>query len=147
MKFSRPSDASFYPCQKVTDMPYPNPKKGIGFRHAFAGLVYICRTQRNIKIHTVATIMAVALAFWLKITLIEWMILALTISAVWITECVNTAVEAAFDLSSPEYHALAKVGKDSAAAAVLISAAVSVIIGLILFAARLLDAVRGLFNG
>jgi len=124
-------------------MPFPNPKKGIGFRHAFAGLYYIFSTQRNIRIHALATVLAVIVALWLKISTIEWAILVLTISSVWLSECLNTAIEAVVDLASPEFHELAKVGKDASAAAVLVSAFASILIGIILFAPKII-AILGL---
>ena len=119
-------------------MPFPNPKKGIGFRHAFAGLYYIFSTQRNIRIHALATALAVIVAFWLKISTIDWAVLVLTISAVWLSECLNTAIEAVFDLASPDFHELARVGKDASAAAVLVSAFASILIGIIIFGPKII---------
>ena len=102
------------------------------FRHAFAGLRYVLRTQKNAWIHTVATILVLVFALWLNINPQGCAILILTIGTVWTAEFVNTALEAVVDLASPQNHPLAKVGKDVGAAAVLIAAMSSVIIGLII---------------
>jgi len=51
---------------------------------------------------------------------------------VWTAEFLNTALEAVVDLASPESNHLAKVGKDVGAAAVLIAASSSAIIGLLI---------------
>ena len=52
-------------------------------------------------------------------------------------ETMNTALEAAVDLASPEIHPLAKAAKDCAAGAALIAACMSVVVGLIVFATAL----------
>jgi diacylglycerol kinase len=102
------------------------------FGHAFAGLRYVLRTQKNAHIHTLATILVICLAFWLQTPPSEFAILILTIGTVWTAEFVNTSLEAVVDLASPERHPLAKVGKDVGAAAVLIAAISSAIIGIII---------------
>jgi diacylglycerol kinase (ATP) len=104
----------------------------ISFKHAFAGLEYVLKTQKNAWIHTVATIIVVLLAIWLKIPAAQFAILILTIGTVWTAEFINTSLEAVVDLASPEKHPLAKVGKDVGAAAVLIAALSSIIIGFII---------------
>jgi diacylglycerol kinase (ATP) len=102
------------------------------FRNAFAGLWYVLRTQRNAWIHAVATTCVLFLAAWLQLKALDWAILILTIGTVWTAEFINTALEAVVDLASPHNHPLAKVGKDVGAAAVLIAAGSSVIIGFLI---------------
>lgn len=101
------------------------------FKNAFAGWWYVVRTQRNAWIHMLATICVVLMASWLNVSLIDWALLVLAIALVWISEFLNTALEAVVDLASPQRHPLAKVGKDVGAAAVLIAAASAVVIGLL----------------
>jgi undecaprenol kinase len=48
-------------------------------------------------------------------------------------ELVNSAIERVVDLASPDIHPLAKEAKDIAAGAVLVFAAASAIIGLLIF--------------
>ena len=76
---------------------------------------------------------------WLQIEKQDWLILVLTIAMVWMAECFNTALEQVVDLVSPDIHPLARQAKDVAAAAVLISAIFSLIVGLIIFLPPLLD--------
>lgn len=102
------------------------------FRHAFVGLIYVVHTQKNAWIHTIATFCVILMAFWLHLSTQEWAILILTISAVWTAEFINTSLEAVVDLASPQKHSLAKVGKDVGAAAVLISAVSSIVIGFLI---------------
>lgn len=102
------------------------------FRYAVSGWLFVLRTQRNAWIHAVASLCVFALAFWLQIPSRDWAVLILTVSLVWTAEFINTALEAVVDLSTPGHHPLAKVGKDVGAAAVLIAAVASVVIGLII---------------
>ncbi len=104
------------------------------FRHAFCGLGFVLRTQKNAWIHFGVTSTVIILAIWLRIQPIEWGILILTIGAVWTAEFINTALEAVVDLASPSKHPLAKVGKDVGAAAVLIAAISAAAIGILILA-------------
>jgi diacylglycerol kinase (ATP) len=101
-------------------------------RNAFSGWLYVLRTQRNAWIHALATCMVVALGVYLQLNWQAWATLFLAIGLVWTAEFVNTALEAIVDLASPEMHPLAQVGKDVGAAAVLIAALVSALIGLLI---------------
>jgi diacylglycerol kinase (ATP) len=103
------------------------------FRNAFAGWGYVIHTQKNAWIHALATVCVILLGIWLKISSINWSILVLTITAVWIAEFLNSSLEVIVDLASPQFHPLAKIAKDVAAAAVLIAAISSVLIGIIVF--------------
>lgn len=102
------------------------------FRYAISGWWFVLRTQRNAWIHAVASISVFILAALLQIPTRDWAVLILTICLVWTAEFINTALEAVVDLSTPGHHPLAKVGKDVGAAAVLIAAVASVIIGLLI---------------
>lgn len=104
------------------------------FRYAFAGWWFVIRTQRNAWIHALASILVLFLAAWLQLKRYEWAILILAIAGVWISEFINTAIEAVVDLSTPNHHPLARVGKDVGAAAVLIAALASVLVGLLILA-------------
>lgn len=117
----------------------------ISFRHAIIGWQHVVKTQENAWIHLVATILVIILAVWLKISLYGWIGLLLVIGIVWISEFLNTALEVIVDLASPERHPLAKVGKDVGAAAVLISASIAVIIGLLILGPPLLKKIAILF--
>jgi diacylglycerol kinase len=109
-----------------------NPTLLTSFRHAFAGLGYALRTQRNIRIHLAVAMGVTILGAWLGLSPARWAVLALTIGFVLVVELLNTAVEAVVDLCCPEYHPLAKAAKDAAAGAVLLAAITSVIVGLVL---------------
>jgi diacylglycerol kinase len=109
------------------------------FRHAFAGWWYVIRTQRNAWIHMIASTGVFILAGWTGVGIQDWAILLLAIGLVWTAEFVNSSLEAIVDLASPEMHPLAKVGKDVGAAAVLIAALISALIGILILGPPLLS--------
>jgi diacylglycerol kinase len=114
------------------------------FGYAFHGWWYVIRTQRNAWIHVLATVTVTLVALWLKLSAQNWAILLLTIAFVWAAEFINTALEAVVDLASPSHHPLAKVGKDVGAAAVLIAALTSILVGLLILGPPLWERLMGL---
>lgn len=116
------------------------------FRHAFHGWWYVICTQQNAWIHAVASVLVLLFALWLNLPLRDWAVLILTIALVWSAEFLNTAIEAVVDLASPSRHPLAKVGKDVGAAAVLIAAMASVVIGLLVLGPPLVERLRSWFS-
>ncbi len=108
------------------------------FGYACAGIVHTVRTQRNFRIHLAIATIAVALSLYVGLSATEWAILTLTIGMVLGGEMLNTVVEAIVDLASPDYHPLAKVAKDVAAAAVLVTAIAAALVGLLLLGPHLL---------
>ncbi len=111
---------------------------GRSFIFAFAGLAYLVRTQPNFWVHLMAACCVGVVCALLGLRGAELAVLLLTIGFVLVLEALNTALEALVDLASPEYHPLAKIVKDVAAAAVLIAAITAVLVGLVLLLPRLL---------
>ena len=97
-----------------------------------AGQRHVVRTQRNAWIHVAITAIIVLVSIWVRLDVRDWAVIVLTVAVVFISEFLNTAVEVVVDLASPQVHPLAKVAKDVAAGAVLISAAAAVVIGLLI---------------
>lgn len=102
------------------------------FEYAFAGWWYVLRTQRNAWIHTLASVLVLLLAWWLRLPVRDWAVLILTMGLVWMAEFMNTALESVVDLASPQLHPLAKAGKDVGAAAVLIAALCAAVVGFLI---------------
>lgn len=107
------------------------------FNHAYQGIIYVIRTQRNMQIHTGIALVVLTLSLLLNVSRVELAILVLVIMAVLVTEMFNTAMEFAVDLVTREYHPLAKLAKDVAAGAVLISSISAVAVGYLILADRL----------
>lgn len=111
------------------------------FGYALEGVSYLIRTQRSAQIEIAIGLVVLGLAAWLRITLLEWAVLVLTIALVLAMEALNTAIELAVSLASPERHPLAKAAKDVSAAMVLIAAVGAAAVGLVILAPPLLSRV------
>lgn len=103
------------------------------FLFALEGLIYVIKNERNIKIHFTLAVIIMGVSYWFQITKLEWIILFLLIGGMIVIEIINTAIENVVDLVTNEYHPLAKIAKDVAAAAALVYAVMSLLIGIILY--------------
>lgn len=103
------------------------------FNYAIEGIIYAFRTQRNMRIHFIVAILVLIAAFVFDITKLEFITLAISITMVMSAELINTAIESAIDLTTNHYHPLAKIAKNTAAAAVLLTAINAVLVGYIIF--------------
>ena len=103
------------------------------FLNAFRGMYIVWKTTRLISVHILFTLLVIIFGFYFNVSGIEWVALVFAIGFVFVSEAFNTAIEIDIDLTSPEYHPYARDTKDVAAAAVLLSVFVSIIIGLIIF--------------
>jgi diacylglycerol kinase len=108
------------------------------FRHAFRGLAILFRHTPNAQIHLVITVVVLLLGWFFAISATEWIAVLLCIGWVLAAESFNSALENLTDLASPAIHPLAGKAKDLAAAAVLIAAVVSLVVGVIIFWPKLL---------
>jgi diacylglycerol kinase len=112
------------------------------FGYAFEGLAYLVRTQRNFRTHLVIALAVLAAAIVLGLSATEWAILVLTIALVVMAEGLNTGIELAVSLASPERRPEAKAAKDIAAGMVLLAAIASVAVGISLFGPRVIALFR-----
>ena len=103
------------------------------FGFAFQGIGAVIRKERNFKIHMTMAVMVVLAGIVCRISVTEWCICLILFALVMSLEMVNTSIEAVVDLVTEERKPLAKLAKDTAAGAVLISAILAAIIGLIIF--------------
>jgi diacylglycerol kinase (ATP) len=115
------------------------------FRYAWAGIVYAFATQRNFRIHTVMASVALSCGFYLHATTVEMAVITVTCGMVMILELLNTALESVVDLTVKQtYHDLAKIAKDCAAGAVLISAIAAVLVAGFILLPNALDLIFSL---
>ncbi|MCI6932883.1 MAG: diacylglycerol kinase family protein [Tenericutes bacterium] len=114
------------------------------FGYAFKGIDDVIKHEPNMKIHVVVAILVVIMAFILKVSIIEWIILVLLIGAVLAAETINTTIENLVDMYTKEYDEKAKIVKDTAAGTVLILAITSAIIGLIIFIPKIIYLLESL---
>ncbi|HEY9803956.1 MAG TPA: diacylglycerol kinase family protein [Leptolyngbyaceae cyanobacterium] len=115
----------------------------ISFKYAWAGIIYSFQTQRNFRIHVSVCVLAIALSIFLHLQAVEIAIIGITSGLVLVMELLNTAIESVVDLTVKQsYHELAKVAKDCAAGAVLVSAMVAVLVAAILLLPPLVVVIR-----
>ncbi len=101
----------------------------MSFRYAWAGVSYAFTTQRNFRIHTAIASLAISLGVFLGVTSTQMAIIVVTCAMVMVLELLNTALESIVDLTVKQtYHELAKIAKDCAAGAVLVSAVAAVLV-------------------
>jgi len=112
------------------------------FKYAGEGVKTSFKSERNMKIHILIACLVVIFAFIFKITLIEWLICLVLFGLVISLELVNTAIEATVDICMPKIDPRAKKAKDIAAGAVLFSAIISVIIGILIFLPKLINFIK-----
>lgn len=101
--------------------------------HAVNGIQFAATHERNFRIHMMAFGVVVLFGLVFNLSGLEWALILLCVGMVHTTEIINTALEKSWDYLEPEHHPVAKVVKDLMAGAVLFSAAISLIIGAIIF--------------
>jgi diacylglycerol kinase (ATP) len=113
------------------------------FGCAMEGLLYVLRTQRNMRIHFLFALMVLLLGIFLNLDAVELMVLCFSIALVLIAEMLNTGIEHTMDMISETYHPIARIVKDVGAGAVLLSAINAVIVGYIIFINRFAGVLAG----
>lgn len=115
-----------------------SPNRIESFGYALAGWLYMLRHQKNTRIMSVASVVVVTATWWLQIELVGWAVIVMAVTGVWMAEFLNAAVEAVVNLASPDFHPMAKVAKDVAAASVLLCVVAAIIIGVLVLGPSLL---------
>ncbi len=108
------------------------------WKNGFRGIWYTIRTQLNAKIQLVIAVIVIICAIYFKLNITECMFLSFATMLIIITEVMNTAVEEAVNLCTTKFHPVAKIAKDVAAGAVVLSALNAVIIVLFIIVSRIM---------
>jgi diacylglycerol kinase (ATP) len=109
------------------------------FKYAFNGIIMLLKNEHNSRIHFLAAFIAILAGFLLKIDRIEWVILVVVIGIVFLAELFNTSLETISDIVNSELNESIRNAKDYSAAAVLMSAIISIVAGAIIFTPKILD--------
>ena len=102
-------------------------------RHALEGILSIVKNERNFRIQLVVAVIVITIGYLLQISHSDWIAVGFLIALVLISEAFNSVIEAVCDTVSEEYRVNIKYAKDVSAGAVLLSAILSIILGLIIF--------------
>lgn len=109
------------------------------FKYAFNGLRILIKEEHNARIHLFASICVIAAGLFFNLSTLEWVAICFAIGFVISLETVNSAIENIADFISPEKHEKIKKIKDLAAAAVLISALTTLVIGAVIFIPKIFN--------
>jgi len=109
------------------------------FKYPIKGLKYAYKNEQNLYVDIIIALIVIILGIVLNISITEWALLSITIGLVLSAELFNTALEAIVDLVTEKYHPLAKVAKDTSAAAVFVLAIVAIIEGIIIFLPKIIN--------
>lgn len=110
------------------------------FKYAIEGIQSAFKTEQNLKIHFIVTAIVVFLGILLKIDYIEWAICFLLFGFVITAELLNTAIEVTVDLAMPQKNDKAKLAKDIAAGAVLVSSIIAILVGIVIFVPKIINS-------
>ncbi|MFP7297593.1 diacylglycerol kinase family protein [Neobacillus niacini] len=103
------------------------------FNFALIGIQTALRTERNMRIHLLVSLIVIGCSIFFSISKTEWLFVIVAIGGVFSLELINTAIETIVDLITKEYHPLAKQAKDIAAGAVFIYTVTAVVVGIFIF--------------
>jgi len=96
---------------------------------AIEGILYAAKTQKHMRNHFLTAIALLLALLVMRVSALEFTLIAISVSFVLFAELVNTAIEVVVDLVSPEFHPLAKLAKDVSAGAVLIATIGATVMG------------------
>ena len=116
------------------------------FKYAWRGIVYTTRKEIHMRFHLSASVLALLLGYGLGITLMEYLILLITIFFVLVSEMINTSLEISVDLVTKEKKPRAMLAKDVAAGSVFLASINALIVGYFLFFGRIVDFLSSMFS-
>ncbi len=108
------------------------------FRYAFTGLILVIKSEQNMRIHCLGTVVAVCLGLFFRISALEWIAVILSIGLVISAEIFNTAIEILADRVTMLDDELIRRAKDAGAAGVMVMAFATLVVGAIVFLPKFL---------
>lgn len=108
-------------------------RAGQSFIYAFRGLRSVWKKEQNFRFHSIAAILVLVAAVFLRLSRIDFLFLLILICAVLILELINTVFERLIDILKPRIHQYSKEIKNISSAIVLLAAIFSVLSGIIIF--------------
>lgn len=107
------------------------------FFHAIDGMIYSITCEHNMIIIVIAVLVTTIAGIYFKINSYEWLFCITMFGSISAAEFINTSIEALVDLTTSEYHKLAKIAKDTASSATLILSVTAFIGALIIFVPKI----------
>ncbi|BDV42521.1 diacylglycerol kinase [Geotalea uraniireducens] len=113
---------------------------------AIEGILYASRTQRHMRRHFLAALVLLVAVLFLRVSALEFTLLAISVAFVLFAELMNTSIEVVVDLVSPDYHPLAKIAKDVAAGGVLVAAIGAAVMGYLILSQYIFPVYKELLD-
>jgi len=110
---------------------------------ALSGLWFVLRTEQSFRLLLAYTVVILGALIWLDVPVVGAALVVFSVGVQWVTECLNTAIEATVDLVTPEYHPMAKVAKDVASTAAFFSSLMSIIVSVMIMGPPLVARLSG----
>ena len=107
------------------------------FNFAFQGLVASVRHQRNMRVHLLLAFAVLIASLFLNLSRLQLVMIIMAVAFVFITELMNSAIEAVVDMITDQFDPRAKAAKDMAAGAVLVAAINALIVAYLVLADQL----------
>jgi diacylglycerol kinase (ATP) len=111
-------------------------------RYAVRGIIVLFKHEHNARIHLFILLVVITAGLLLRIQGSNWLAILFVTGLVFVSECFNTALEYLADQITEEENENIRRAKDVAAAGVLISAAISVVTGIIIFLPEIFRLIR-----
>jgi len=112
------------------------------FRYALRGLKAVIKSERNAKIHLFLALLAIVFSILLRVGVLEFLFVFVSIVLVLFAEIANTAIEKTLDLISQENNHAIQITKDMMAAAVLLTASGAIVVACIVFIPRIIELIN-----
>lgn len=116
------------------------------FTFAGKGVAWVWQSEPNFRVHCVAATIAVGLGFFLQISQVEWIAVALCIGTVTGAEAFNSSLEVLADATHPDHHPLIEKAKDASAGAVLLFTTGALFAGAIIFIPKIWQRIQLLIS-
>ncbi|MBR1414142.1 MAG: diacylglycerol kinase [Bacilli bacterium] len=114
----------------------------LSFKYSIEGLLYAYRYEQSLWVHAIASIFVIIMGIVFDIKFSEWAILFIALGSILSIELINTAIEAAVDLTTTDIHPLAKIAKDCGSAASFVLTFVSIVIAMFVFGPYITELIK-----
>lgn len=109
------------------------------FQYAYYGMLKIYKEEHNLRLQLKIAIMVIVVAFFIRVSRVEFAILIIVIALVLFAEMMNSVVEKVVDILKPRLDSGVKEIKDTMAGVVLFVSILAVVVGILIFSHGLFD--------
>ncbi|MDA1049418.1 MAG: diacylglycerol kinase [Planctomycetota bacterium] len=109
------------------------------FKCAFRGIAVGSRSQSSLLVHLVAAALVIGVGAWLKVSAVEWCLLALCIAVVLALELFNSSIESLARAIDRRHNEQLRDALDIASGAVLVGAIGAAVVGIVILLPRFLQ--------